>query len=179
MFNTHNCRPPTYLNIDVKTCKVLGLLNLHRLYRNLHKFTPLFEKFTKIYVIYSANWIWHPAPHPLFPGLVRGHSAAHDTATLFTAWKHMHLTVEQVSRSTISPQDMHCVCTGWSTSSMCTGLTTHHPKLVTIYMYNMFCPQTCASRPASVNMRSHRAICTPHTPGNSICKVVQPSRPSL
>ena len=69
MFNTHNCRPPTYLNIDLITCKVLGFLNLHRIYRNLHKFTPLFEKFTKIYVIYSVNWIWHPAPHPLFPGL--------------------------------------------------------------------------------------------------------------
>ena len=69
MFNTHNCRPPTYLNIDLITCKVLGFLNLHRIYRNLHKFTPLFEKFTKIYVIYSVNCIWHPAPHPLFPGL--------------------------------------------------------------------------------------------------------------
>ena len=76
MLNTRNCRPPTYLNIDLITCKVLGFLNLHRIYRNLHKFTPLFEKFTKIYVIYSVNWIWHPAPHPLFPGLGPQHNGA-------------------------------------------------------------------------------------------------------
>ena len=81
MFNTHNCRPPKYLNIDLITCKVLGFLNLHRIYRNLHKFTPLFEKFTKIYVIYSVNWIWHPAPHPLFPGLPPKSSQAHPLET--------------------------------------------------------------------------------------------------
>ena len=70
MFNTHNSRPPKYLIVQLITCKALGFLNLHRIYRNLQKFTPLFEKFTKIYVIYSANWIWPPPPPPpLFPGL--------------------------------------------------------------------------------------------------------------
>ena len=67
--------PPKYLNIDLITCKVLGFLNLHRIYRNLHKFTPLFEKFTKIYVIYSVNCLWHPAPYPLFPGLLLFHES--------------------------------------------------------------------------------------------------------
>ena len=33
-------------------------------YGNLHKFTPLFEQFTKIYVICRAVWIWPlPPPH--------------------------------------------------------------------------------------------------------------------
>ena len=68
MFNTHNSRPPTYINIHLITCKPLGFLNLHPIYRNLQKFTPLFEKFTKIYVNYSVNWIWPPPP-PFFPGL--------------------------------------------------------------------------------------------------------------
>ena len=67
MFGTHNSRHPTYLNLHLITCKALGFLNLHRIYRNLQKFTPLFEQFTKIYVNYSVNWICPPAP--LFPGL--------------------------------------------------------------------------------------------------------------
>ena len=67
MFNTHNSRPPTYLNIQLITCKALGFLNVHRICRNLQKFTPLFEKFTKINVIYSVNWICPPPP-PYSPG---------------------------------------------------------------------------------------------------------------
>ena len=41
---------------------------------NLQKFTPLFEQFTKIYVIYSVNCIWHPAPAPSLPGLCRSYA---------------------------------------------------------------------------------------------------------
>ena len=63
MFNTHISRHPTYLNLHLIPCKALGFLNLHRIYRNLQKFTPLFEPFTKMYVIYSVNWICPPPPH--------------------------------------------------------------------------------------------------------------------
>ena len=64
MFNPHNSRQPTYLNIQLITCKALGFLNVHQIYRNLPKFTPLFEKFTKMYVIYSVNWNCPPPPPP-------------------------------------------------------------------------------------------------------------------
>ena len=69
MFNTHNCRPPTYLNMDVKTCKVLGLLNLHRLYRNLHKFTPLFEKILKNLRNLQRKLDLAPGTAPIIPRL--------------------------------------------------------------------------------------------------------------
>ena len=69
MFNIHNSRHPTYLNLHLITCTALGVLGLHRIYRFLQKFTPLFEQFTKIYVIYGVNCIWPPTPPPLFPGL--------------------------------------------------------------------------------------------------------------
>ena len=46
-----------------------GFPNLHRIHKNLQKFTPLFAQFTKIYVIYSVNWIWPPALPPLLIGL--------------------------------------------------------------------------------------------------------------
>ena len=35
---------------------------------------------------------------------VRGHSAVYAMVTPFTAWKHMHLTVGKVDRSTKSSQ---------------------------------------------------------------------------
>ena len=50
-------------------CKRHGFPNLHRIYRNVQKFTPLFAQFTKSYVIYSVNWIWPPALPPLLIGL--------------------------------------------------------------------------------------------------------------
>ena len=48
---------------------------------------------------------------------VRGHSAVCAMVTPFTAWKHMHFTVEQVGRSTKSPQYKHRACTAYSTPS--------------------------------------------------------------
>ena len=43
-------------------CKRHGFPILHRIYKNLQKFTPLFAQFMKIYVIYSIIWICPPPP---------------------------------------------------------------------------------------------------------------------
>ena len=57
--------------------------NLHRIYKNLQKFTPLFAQFTKIYVIYSVNWIWPPALPPLLIGLPHCCSSSWPNIALF------------------------------------------------------------------------------------------------
>ena len=51
-----------YLQVPVIASKPCKTPNLHRIYKNLREFTPLFEEFTKIYVIYSVNC---SAPPPI------------------------------------------------------------------------------------------------------------------
>ena len=56
--------------IASKSCTIP---NLHRIYKNLREFTPVFEEFTKIYVIYSVNCS-APPPPPFVTGLNCNHS---------------------------------------------------------------------------------------------------------
>ena len=51
-----------YLQMQAIASKSCKTPNLHRIYKNLREFTPLFEEFTKIHVIYSVNCSAPPPP---------------------------------------------------------------------------------------------------------------------
>ena len=58
-----------YLQLPTMASKSCKTPNLRRIYKNLREFTPPFERFTKIYVIYSVNCSGPPAPPPFVTGL--------------------------------------------------------------------------------------------------------------